>query len=165
MGLLDNALDEENSGYVTAWQYYYSKVNDPIAQRGYAVVGTQTDFADVAGNDCASYSGFAHFRTTPAASYTGEGSETRYHGEMTINVNFMQEQVDGSIKNIGARGFGDTSYIQIDDAQLDLDPAKINQYGEFAGTVSLNAVVRGLFNLDADDKEAYAGAFFGPNAD
>lgn len=84
---------------------------------------------------------------------------------MTINVNFMQEQVDGSITNIGARGFGDTSYIQIDDAQLDLDPAKINQHGEFAGTVSPNAVVRGLFNLDADDKEAYAGAFFGPNAD
>jgi hypothetical protein len=25
--------------------------------------------------------------------------------------------------------------------------------------------VRGLFNLDADDKEAYAGAFSGPNAD
>ncbi len=38
MGLLDNALDEENSGYVTAWQYYYSKVNDPIAQRGYALL-------------------------------------------------------------------------------------------------------------------------------
>ena len=162
---LDSALADDASNYVRVWQYYVQAVDDSIAKRGFAVVGTQTDFADVAGNDSASYSGFAQFRTAPATSYTGWASETSFQGDMTMNVNFMQEQVDGSIANIEARGPGETSYIEISGAQLDLDPAKINQHGEFAGTVSPNDVVQGLFDLDADHIGAYAGALFGPNAE
>ena len=162
---LDAALADDASNYVRVWQYYVDTVGDSIGKRGFAVVGTQTDFADVAGNDTASYSGEARCRTANATDYGGWDSEASYYGDLNMDLNFQQESISGSIQNIEARGPDETSYTEISGAQLDLDPAKINQHGEFAGTVSPNDVVQGLFNLDADDKGAYAGALFGPNAE
>ena len=162
---LDAALADDASNYDRVWQYYVDTVGDSIGKRGFAVVGTQTDFTDVAGNDTASYSGKARFRTANVTEYDGWKSETGYQGKMTMNVNFKQEQVDGSITDIWAKVPNDDDFKAVDGASMTLDPAKINQHGEFAGTVSPNAVVQGLFNLDADDKGAYAGALFGPNAE
>lgn len=161
---LDDALSSGRSDYMSVWQYYYDDANDSVAaKRGFAVVGTQTDIADVANDPTATYSGWARLQTATTSSYGGWDSETQVQGDLTMSVNFGTRDVSGYIDNMQTRMSGG-EWSDANGAAFEMDPTKYNAHGEFAGTVSPNEVVQQAFNLDAGDKGGYAGALFGATA-
>lgn len=164
-GTMDDALSAEKTDYMQTWLYYYDDANDSVAaKRGFAIVGTQTDIADVANDPTATYSGSARLQLADTTGYYGWDSETQVQGDLTMSVNFGTRDVSGYIDNMQTRQSTD-DWANADGAAFTMDPTKYNAHGEFAGTVSPNEIVQQAFNLDASDKGGYAGAMFGTTAE
>lgn len=161
---LDAALDGSNTNYLQVWEYGVDGPNSTTAKRGFAVVGAQTLFSDVASNPTATYSGNAGFKLVPASNYTSTyPNEHLVNGDLTMSVDFQNESLSGTIGNLSFTNAATPSPSALA-GSVSLDSTNIDENGEFAGVVSPDAYFQGQFGLDPTDKGIYSGGLFGPDA-
>jgi len=146
-GTLDEVFSKDSGEFAQVWSYYYGHENIYDAQRGFAVVGTQTAMSDVASNSTATYSGYARMQAADAEGYGGWRSELQVQGDVGLNLDFEKSTIAGNITNIEARNWDDVNDAgdQIWPTQLpgafNLEEAKIHSMGLFNGTMSADATL------------------------
>lgn len=163
--ILEDSVGADNDNYAQIWQYYYLDAETSKAQRGFAVVGTQTDMTDVANDKMASYSGYTVFRIFPDENYDGHASETGIGGRLRMYANFSKKTVGGAATNLEIRPVGSESWDNISGGVVVFETATYDEHGEFTGELSLNDLVEE--SLEITDREydgSYSGAFFGQSA-
>ncbi len=162
---LDAALDGSNTNYLQIWEYGVDGPTSTTAKRGFAVVGAQTLFADVASNPTATYSGSAGLKVAPASNYSGTYPNEHFvTGELSMSVDFQNESLSGNIDNLAYTNALITSPANLS-GSVSLDPTNIDENGEFTGVVSPDADFQAQFGLDPTDKGSYSGGLFGPDAE
>lgn len=163
---LDSALAKDNQSNAQVWQYYYQDADSDIGQRGFAVVGTQTDMAKVANEQVASYSGWTRLQVLPDANYDGYDTETAVVGDLQLEVNFTEKTVVGGANNFEVREAGSSEWITVDNAGIAFEKTSYDANGEFSGKLSLNETAEaGIGVTGSDYSGSYSGAFFGKTAD
>ncbi|MDA7826674.1 transferrin-binding protein-like solute binding protein [Rhodobacteraceae bacterium] len=170
-GTLDEVLSEEFGGYAQAWSYYFGIDDSSNAQRGFAIVGTQTAMSDVANNATASYAGYARMQVADAEGYDGWRSEYQLQGNIGLDLDFEQSTISGTIKNIEGRDWAD-----LDDqgeqiwtslpGGLNLEKTNVNTVGQFKGTISADDTLKDVAgDFISTTSGSYSGALFGPDAE
>ncbi len=162
---LDAALDGSNTNYLQIWEYGVDGPTSTTAKRGFAVVGAQTLFADVASNPTATYSGSAGLKVAPASNYSSTyPNEQLVTGDLSMSVDFQNESLSGNIGNLAYTNVVITSPTALS-GSVSLDATNIDENGEFTGVVSPDAAFQAQFGLDPTDKGSYSVGLFGPDAE
>ena len=161
---LASALDANNLNYLQVWEYGVDSPDATVAKHGFAVVGSQTAFADVAGNAAATYSGSAELKLVPVNGYSTQVlREILVRGELEMSVDFLSESISGNLNSLSYTNGVGTSPSDLS-GNVSLDATDVNANGEFAGVMSPDQDFQRQFGLDAEDKGSYSGGLFGPEA-
>lgn len=162
-GTLDEALDPNNPDSLQIWNYQTNQVNPNQPDvAGWAVVGTETRPAALAGMPTATYSGRTRFDTMPNTGWVNhQTSRTRNRGDVAMTADFGAATVSGTISNLTIQqpGQAETGVA----GTIAMDTATISGNG-FAGTLTPDATYSGAIGLTAGSGN-YGGTFYGVNGE
>jgi len=132
------------------------------SNRLYAVFGTETKDADLAGLPTASYNGRARLDRYPQTGFVNSPtSRTVYNGDVAMTADFGAGTISGSISNMTQR-FGDGNNDPIA-GSITMNPAPF-QVNAYQGTLTPDAAFRTAADIGSFNA-GYSGAFYGPAAE
>ncbi len=132
--------------------------------RAFAVVGTETQDADLGSLGNATYSGWTRFDVYPESGFVDSSeSRTRLRSDLTMTADFGDGTVSGLLNNFEARDPGEAEYtgllgtVTMTEAEFDVNG--------FKGGLVADAAFASDTGVTLDTSSAYSGAFYGPNAE
>jgi len=129
---------------------------------GYAVIGTETQDAALAGLASATYSGRAVMNVVPTAGFENiSTSRTRVRSDLTMAADFGAGEISGTMDNFTFQNPGEVETAVAGSIAMNSADFVQNAY---SGTLSADAAWTAAGNPSLATG-SYSGAFYGPDAD
>ena len=146
------------NGYAEVLGYQTNLVSGAVNIRGYAVFGTETRDADLAGLPTATYNGRGRLELAPATGWVNnETSRTTLRSDVNMTANFGAGTISGAMTNFTLRPPGGTDAPIAGSVAMNSAPFAVNAYqGRLAPDAAFSAST-GVSSLNA----TYSGAFYG----
>ena len=159
------AIDGSDQNYFQVWGYYTDD-GAGSATEGFAVVGAETAPSVVKSHANATYVGEARAETKLASDLN---EQTTVKGTLTLNADFQDGSVKGSIDNLKGRTKGAATggvWTAYQDAvagtSIEMTKAQISANGFAGGKLVAHDPGGDIGSLDGS---TYSGRFYGPDAD
>lgn len=162
-----DALDPNGGRYSLVFDYHYDFEAGDTGANGFAVVGSETDEADLAALPTATYAGSARVRVAPEEGFTNyRDVVAEARGDVALTADFGAGEVSGDVTNLEyrePRNVDPTRSWTPFDGALTLETAAIEGNG-FTGAVTADADFETNVGT-IDEGSTYSGTFFGPHAE
>jgi len=129
---------------------------------GFAVIGTETQDAALAGLASATYSGRTRMNALPTTGFAGyNASRTRVRSDLTMTADFGAGEISGTMDNFTIQDPGEAETAVA--GSIAMSAADFTQ-NAYSGTLSADAAWTAAGNPTLATG-SYSGAFYGPDAD
>lgn len=151
--------------YSHVWEYFTNQLGDPKQETsGFAVLGTETKPAELAGMPTATYSGYSRSKMRQATGYMSEAANASVMGSaVSMTADFGAGTVSGALTNIRTRPKSSSTWTTVP-GSISMDAASISGNG-FAGTLTPDPTFKNTIGNPSISNGTYAGTFFGPAAE
>lgn len=132
--------------------------------RAYAVVGTETEDADLGSLGSATYQGWTRFDLFPETGFINNSeSRTRLRSDVTMTADFGAGTISGVMDAFEVRDAGESDFVGVL-GSIAMTEAEFSVNG-FEGGLAPDAEFLAENDVSLDASSSYSGAFYGPNAE